>query len=32
MNDGTIFMTSDFGDSFSQIAGGLPPVYAIAIA
>lgn len=32
MNDGTIFMTSDFGDSFSQIAGGLPPIYAIAIA
>jgi photosystem II stability/assembly factor-like uncharacterized protein len=32
MNDGTIFMTSDFGDSFSQIAVGLPPVYAIAIA
>jgi photosystem II stability/assembly factor-like uncharacterized protein len=32
MNDGTIFMTSDFGDSFSQIAGGLPPVYSIAIA
>jgi len=25
-------MTSDFGDSFSQIAGGLPPVYSIAIA
>jgi hypothetical protein len=32
MNDGTIFMSSDFGDSFSQIAGGLPPVYSIAIA
>lgn len=32
MNDGTIFMTSDFGESFSQIAGGLPPVYAIAVA
>lgn len=32
MNDGTIFMTSDFGDSFSQIATGLPPVYSIAVA
>lgn len=32
MNDGTIFMTSDFGDSFAQIAAGLPPIYALAVA
>lgn len=32
LNDGTIFMTADFGESFAQVAGGLPAVYAIAVA
>lgn len=32
MTDGAIFMTGDFGESFAQIAGGLPGVYGIAIA
>jgi photosystem II stability/assembly factor-like uncharacterized protein len=32
MNDGTIWMTTDHGESFKQIATGLPPVYGIAIS
>lgn len=31
MNDGTIWMTGDHGDSFTQVAQGLPPIYGIAI-
>jgi photosystem II stability/assembly factor-like uncharacterized protein len=32
MNDGTIWMTANHGESFDQIATGLPPVYGLAIS
>jgi hypothetical protein len=32
MNDGTIWMTADFGESFKQVATGLPPIYALSVS
>jgi hypothetical protein len=32
MNDGTIWMTADHGESFAQVANGLPPIYGIAVS
>jgi len=32
MNDGSIWMTADHGESFSQIATGLPPIYGLAVS
>jgi photosystem II stability/assembly factor-like uncharacterized protein len=32
MNDGSIWMTANYGESFDQVANGLPPVYGIAIS
>jgi hypothetical protein len=32
MNDGSIWMTSDYGESFNQIATGLPPIYGLAVS
>lgn len=31
MNDGSIWMTADFGESFAQVAKELPPIYGLAI-
>jgi photosystem II stability/assembly factor-like uncharacterized protein len=32
MSDGSIWMTTDHGESFKQIANGLPPIYGLAIS
>ena len=32
MDDGSIWMTSDYGESFAQIVTGLPGIYGIAIS
>jgi photosystem II stability/assembly factor-like uncharacterized protein len=32
MNDGSIWMTADHGESFKQIATGLPPIYGLAVS
>jgi hypothetical protein len=32
MSDGSIWMTTDHGESFGQIANGLPPIYGLAIS
>jgi len=32
MNDGSIWMTTDYGASFDRIATGLPPIYGLAIS
>ena len=32
MDDGSIWMTSDYGASFAQIVTGLPGIYGIAIS
>jgi photosystem II stability/assembly factor-like uncharacterized protein len=32
MNDGTVWMTADHGDSFVQVASGLPGIYGLAVS
>ncbi len=32
MNDGSVWMTDNYGETFSQAVTGLPPVYGIAIS
>jgi photosystem II stability/assembly factor-like uncharacterized protein len=32
MNDGSVWMTMDYGESFAQAVKGLPPVYGITIS
>ena len=32
MNDGSIWMTTDFGESFNQVATGLTPIYGMSVS
>jgi photosystem II stability/assembly factor-like uncharacterized protein len=32
MNDGSIWMTTDYGNSFKQIANGLPPIFGLTVS
>ncbi len=32
MNDGSIWMTANHGESFDQVASGLPPIYGLAVS